>query len=196
MLLGLTGGVATGKSTFCRMLSAKHPFVTFDADACVHSLLSQKSEITETVRREFGSAVILPDGAVDRPALRNIVFQNADRRTALESILHPPVRQRWESLRTDSLRNGHDLLADIPLLFETGSNALFEHTILVATSRQTQEQRLAERGLDENTARAMINSQWPISRKIPLATNIVWNDGSKGALEHQANLLLEFLVKT
>lgn len=195
MLLGLTGGIATGKSTFGRMLADKHPFVTFDADACVHEMLTQDPRIAEAIRSEFGSAALRPDGAIDRAALRSIVFRDTDRRKALENILHPPVRKRWENLRAACLRDGRDMLADIPLLFETGADASFEITILVAASRQVQESRLAERGLDEATARAMLDSQWPISKKILSATSVIWNDGSKKALEDQADLLIESMTK-
>lgn len=195
MLLGLTGGIATGKSTFGRMLAAKHPFVTFDADACVHEMLTQDSRIAEAIRDAFGPAAFHPDGTIDRPALRGIVFRDAGRRRALEGILHPPVRKRWEALRAACLRDGRDMLADIPLLFETGVDASFETTILVAASRQVQESRLAERGLDNATARAMLESQWPISKKILFATHVIWNDGSKEALEDQAGLLIESMTQ-
>lgn len=192
MLLGLTGGIATGKSTFCRLLAAKHPFAVFDADTCVHDLLAEDPTVGKAIRHEFGPGVFSSDGSVDRPALRAIVFQNSDRRKALEEILHPLVRRRWEQLRTDCLSDGRDFLADIPLLFETNAADFFDATILVAASRKTQESRLAARGIGPATAQAMLASQWPVGQKFG-ASVVIWNDGSESALHRQADLLIESL---
>ena len=193
MLLGLTGGIATGKSTFCRLLAARHSFVVFDADICVHDLLADDPGVAEGVRREFGPGVFAPDGSVDRAALRAIVFQNPDRRKTLEDILHPLVRRRWDQLRTDCLVQGRDFLADIPLLFETNAANFFDATILVAASRRTQESRLAARAIGPATAQAMLASQWPVGQKIATASVVIWNDGSESALHRQADLLIESL---
>ncbi len=193
MLLGLTGGIATGKSTFCHLLAERRPFVVFDADMCVHELLAADPNVAEAVRREFGSEVLDPTGFVDRAALRAIVFQNPRQRKILENILHPIVRRRWEDLRSACLHDERDFLADIPLLFETGAAEAFDATILVAASRQTQESRLSTRGIGSATAQAMLASQWPVGEKLCPATIVVWNDGTEEALERQATLLIESL---
>lgn len=195
MLLGLTGGIATGKSTFARMLSDKHSFITFDADACVHELLAYDPYIAEAIRHAFGAKAFTADGSIDRTALRGIIFKDPTHRQTLESILHPRVRACWEDIRTTCLRDGKDMLADIPLLFETNAQAAFDATILVAASQQTQEARMAGRGHDNATTQAMLASQWPLHQKIHAATVVVWNDGTQVALEHQADLLLESLFR-
>ena len=193
MLLGLTGGIAAGKSTFCRLLAERRPFVVFDADTCVHTLLAEDPIVAKAVRAEFGPGVFAPDGSIERAALRAIVFQNPRQRKALEQILHPIVRRRWEDLHLACRQDGRDLLADIPLLFETGAAVSFDSTILVAASRQTQEGRLAARGIGSATAQAMLASQWPVSDKFAPATVVVWNDGTEAALQRQAALVIESL---
>jgi dephospho-CoA kinase len=192
MLLGLTGGIATGKSTLASLLLGRANLMAFDADACVHELLATNEEVVSAIRLEFS----LPKAPIDRSALRQIVFRNPEARRRLESILHPVVQARWQSLAKDCRANGASLLADIPLLFETGAAAIFETTIVVAASPQVQRQRLASRGLDRGMIEAMLASQWPIGQKVALADHVIWNDGSPAELERQCVLLLDALFPT
>ena len=192
MLLGLTGGIATGKSTFARLMHAGAKLTAFDADACVHELLATDQDIISHIRSEFS----LPDAAIDRAALRELVFRNSEARRRLEAILHPVVQARWQKLAKDCRANGASLLADIPLLFETGAADTFDTTIVVAASPQVQRQRLADRGLDREMIDAMLASQWPIGQKVALADHVIWNDGSPAELERQCVLLLDSLFPT
>jgi dephospho-CoA kinase len=185
MLLGLTGGIATGKSTLARFLRGHANLMAFDADACVHELLATNDEVISAIRLEFS----LPDTPIDRAALRQTVFLNPEARRRLESILHPVVQSRWQSLAKDCRANGTSLLADIPLLFETGAAAAFDTTIVVAASPQVQQQRLLSRGLDREMIEAMLASQWPIGQKTERADFVIWNDGSLAALGRQTELL-------
>jgi dephospho-CoA kinase len=114
----------------------------------------------------------------------------------LESILHPVVRAKWQGLADDCRANGRCLLADIPLLFETGAAPAFDATIVVAASPQVQQQRLVSRGLEQEMIDAMLASQWPIGQKVTLADHVIWNDGSTAELERQCALLLEALFPT
>jgi dephospho-CoA kinase len=189
MLLGLTGGIATGKSTAARLLHDLADLTAFDADACVHELLATDHEVISTIRLEFS----LPDAPLDRAMLRQIVFRDPEARRRLEGILHPVVRARWQGLAHDCRAHGRRLLADIPLLFETGAASAFDATIVVAASPQVQRQRLADRGLDQKMIDAMLASQWPIRQKIGLANHVIWNDGSLAELERQCVLLLDSL---
>ncbi len=186
MLLGVTGGIATGKSTFCRMLAEHREFVFFDADHCVHELLDGDPAVADAVRREFGPAAFSREGAIDRAALRAIVFRDPALRTKLESILHPAVRARWMHLGSECRTNGLDFIADIPLLFETSGEKHFDATIAVGSSPVLQQTRMNARGIDPATTDAMLASQWPVAKKIALASFAVWNDGSADALETQA----------
>jgi dephospho-CoA kinase len=193
MLLGLTGGIATGKSTVTRLLAARFGFDVFDADACVHDLLASDAGIIATVRQSFGLTPVESTEPIDRTALRNVVFSEPVARRRLEEILHPAVRLQWQTQRKACLAEGRSFLADIPLLFETGAAPHFDATILVAASSAPQEARLAARGLTDNLIEGMLASQWPIGQKIPLADHVIWNDGSLDELEHQCSLLLKQL---
>jgi len=194
MLLALTGGLATGKSTFAELLSARHPFVVFDADACVHELLAGSPEVIAAVTGRFGDEVLQVRGGIDRAALRRMVFGAPEARRDLEQILHPLVRGRWQEQIVQCRAAGRDLLAEIPLLFETGAERHFEETVLVAAAPDLQRQRLAARGLDGPTCEAMLASQLPISEKVARSSIVVWNDGTPAALAGQADLLLERLL--
>jgi dephospho-CoA kinase len=192
MLLGITGGIATGKSTIARLLHERANLTAFDADACVHELLATDHEVISAIRLEFS----LPETPIDRAALRQIVFLDPEARRRLESILHPVVRAKWQGLADDCRANGRCLLADIPLLFETGATPAFDATIVVAASPQVQQQRLVSRGLEQEMIDAMLASQWPIRQKITLANHVIWNDGSVAELERQCVLLLDALFPT
>jgi dephospho-CoA kinase len=194
MLLGLTGGVATGKSTLTRLLARAHPFTLFDADACVHELLSTDGDIIRAVRYEFSLPQHEPPIPIDRALLRQRVFSDPSARGRLEAIIHPVVRQRWMALRSECLDLDQNFLADIPLLFETGGASHFDAVVLVAASTKTQRIRLAAKGLEPSLAEAMLASQWPIGQKVAEADHIVWNDGSLAGLERQASLLLDHLL--
>jgi len=192
MLLGLTGGIATGKSTAARLLHDLADLTAFDADACVHELLATDQEVISAIRLEFS----LPDAPIDRATLRQIVFCDPEARRRLEGILHPVVRARWQGLADDCRAHGRRLLVDMPLLFETDAASAFDATIVVAASPQVQRQRLASRGLDLKMIDAMLASQWPIGQKVGLADHVIWNDGSPAELERQCALLLDALFPT
>jgi dephospho-CoA kinase len=192
MLLGLTGGIATGKSTLARLLHERANLTAFDADTCVHEMLATDQKVISAIRLEFS----LPEAPLDRATLRQIVFRDPEARRRLESILHPVVRARWQGLADDCRAHGRHLLADIPLLFETDAASAFDATIVVAASPQVQRQRLADRGLDQKMIDAMLASQWPIGQKVGLADHVIWNDGSPAELERQCALLLDALFPT
>ncbi len=193
MLLALTGGPATGKSTLAGLLAARHTFEAFDADACVHGLLAADRRIIAAVAAEFGPGVLDPTGAVHRPALRALVFPDPAARRRLEAILHPAVRQCWMEQAGRCREAGRDFLADIPLLFETGADRFFDATVAVAASADVQRKRLQQRGLDAATVEGLLASQLPMDEKVRRAGSVVWNDGTLGALARQADLLLERL---
>lgn len=193
MLLGLTGGIATGKSTFVRLLAAHGQFTIFDADACVHELLASDEDVIAAVRREFRLAGSGGIEAKDRARLRHAIFSDPDKRRRLEAILHPAVRQRWMELLQSCRGEKRRFLADIPLLFETGAGSHFDATVLIAASSATQRLRMGQRDLSPELIDDMLASQWPVGQKIPLADYVVWNDGSLAALEKQTSLLLSQL---
>ncbi len=193
MLLGLTGGIATGKSTLTRLLANAHPFTVFDADACVHEMLRTDREVLAKIYHEFSLPRTVEALPLDRAELRRLVFSDSSARHRLEAIIHPGVRQRWMALRAECLDLGRDFLADIPLLLETGATPEFDALVVVAASPSTQRTRLAGKGFEAAMVEAMLASQWPIGQKVSEADHVIWNDGSLAGLERQSSLFLDYL---
>ncbi len=188
--IGITGGISTGKSTFCDCLREIVPAAKFfDADLVARSL-AELPEVKQEILAQFGGDVFSPDGDLNRPKLRAIVFRDATKRHALEQILHPRIRRQWMA-EAKKHRNSPDFFfADIPLLYETGGETLCERVVVVACSRKVQLDRLAKRkSLKGSEAEQMINSQMPLEEKIKRADHVVWNDGDRATLMEQAKEL-------
>ena len=190
--IGITGGVSTGKSTFCQCLREILPTAKFfDADQAAHDLVD-RDEVKEALSKEFGSNVFSPDGHLNRAALRAIVFQDAAKRQALERILHPRIRQQWR-IEADTHRTSPEFFfADIPLLYETGGETLCDRVVVVACSPNIQLASLMRRmGIERAAAEAMIKSQMPLDEKIRRADHVVWNNAGQSVLADQAASLVE-----
>jgi dephospho-CoA kinase len=193
-VIGITGGISTGKSTFCECLGEIIPAATFfDADQAAHDLAENDPEVRELIGREFGPAIFSASGDLNRAEMRSIVFTDAEKKRALEQILHPRIRRQW-SLEAESRRNSTDLFfADIPLLYETGGETLCDSVVVVACSPSVQFERLAARTqLDRLNAEQMIRSQMPLAEKIRRADHVVWNNGGRAVLAAQAGLLAKY----
>ena len=189
--IGITGGISTGKSTFCECLREIVPRSKFfDADLAAH-LLAELPEVKQEILGRFGGEVFSPDGDLNRTKLRTIVFADAAKRRALEQILHPRIRRQWMA-EAKKHRNSPDFFfADIPLLYETGGETLCERVVVVACSRNVQLDRLAKRkSLKRSEAEQMINSQMPLEEKIKRADHVVWNNGDRVTLMEQAKELV------
>jgi dephospho-CoA kinase len=189
--IGITGGISTGKTTFCECLREIVPAATFfDADQAARDLAERDLEVKELIGREFGAEIYSPNGDLNRAQMRSIVFADAEKKRALEQILHPRIRRQW-SLEAESRRGSADLFfADIPLLYETGGETLCDSVVVVACSPSVQLERLVARTqLDQSAAEEMICSQMPLAEKIRRADHIVWNNGARAVLAAQAGLL-------
>jgi dephospho-CoA kinase len=189
--IGITGGISTGKSTFCdclREILSGARF--FNADAAAHALVDLP-EVKKQIQREFGTAVFSSAGDLNRERLRAIIFGNRTKRRSLEQILHPRIRHQWMA-EAEKYRNSPDFFfTDIPLLYETGGETLCERVVVVASSRKVQLDRLAKRiSLKGSEAEQMINSQMPIEEKIKRADHVVWNNGDRATLVEQAKELI------
>lgn len=188
--LALTGNIASGKSTVARLLAA-HGATIIDADVLARDAVAPGTAGLAAVVQRFGRGVLDADGALDRGALRAIVFADPAARAALNAIVHPEVaRLRERALATARARGDRIVISDIPLLFEVGLERAFDGVILVDAPEAEREARLVrDRGLTPADAQAMIAAQWPASRKRPGARWILENDGTPEALTAQVEAL-------
>ena len=186
--VALTGGIATGKS-YVRARVASRGVPTVDADALVHELLAAGTEAAAEVARRFGGLVLGGDGAVDRRALAAVVFEDAVARRDLEAILHPRVYARIEAWASTQARAGARwILADVPLLFETGHERDFDRVIATVCPPDEQLRRVMARdGADEAAVRARLAAQWPAARKAALATDVIDTGGPVEATNAQVD---------
>jgi dephospho-CoA kinase len=191
--IGITGGISTGKSSFSKCLRDLVPAAkSFDADTAARELVDRDAEVRGLIEEAFGKSVY-SSGDLNRKALRAIVFADAEKKRALEQILHPRIRRQW-SLEAEGHRNSTELFfADIPLLYETGGETLCDRVVVVACSPGLQLERLMARtGLGKAEAQQMIDAQMPLTEKINRADQVVWNNGGLDVLAEQARLLVEF----
>ena len=188
--IGITGGISTGKSTFCECLREIVSTADFfNADEAAHALV-ELAEVKEKIRAEFGNDVFSRNGDLNRERLRAIVFGDATKRRALEQILHPLIRSQWTAEAKRHRNSPNFFFADIPLLYETGGESLCDLVVVVACSYKVQLARLAERMSLKNTeAEQMIKSQMPLEEKIVRVDHVVWNDGTRARLMEQARFL-------
>ena len=189
--IGITGGISTGKSTFCDCLREIIPAAKFfDADLEARSL-AELPEVKQEILGQFGREVFSPEGDLNRAKLRAIVFANAAKRRSLEQVLHPRIRRQWMA-QAERHRNSPDFFfADIPLLYETGGETLCERVVVVACSHKVQLERLVKRiSMKGSDAEQMINSQMPLEEKIKRADHVVWNNGDRATLMEQAKSLV------
>jgi len=175
-LIGVTGGIATGKSTVTRMLAA-HGAAVIDADELAREAVRPGEQTLEEVATRFGRDVIRPDGTLDRSRVGEIVFADDAARRDLERITHPRITELMQHRIAAALAGPAPLVAvDVPLLFENAREAMFEGVLLVYAPREVQLRRLHERnGLDEAAALQRLAAQLPIDEKRKRATWIIDN---------------------
>ncbi len=173
-------------------LSAK----AFSADDCVRRLLTTDKTVMLEIFRTFGNQLRRSDGSVNRSALREVVFRDASARAKLEAILHPSVRSEWTAL-LDKTRSGgipRWLLLEIPLLFETGADAVMDAIVVTACSLHTQVERLCGiRGIAKETAELIIASQDSQNSKILRSQHVLWTDCPIVRLYEQVRVLSHHL---
>ncbi len=190
-LVGLTGGIATGKSTFAAALRALGAPV-IDADELARRVVRRGSPALAEIARVFGPEVLTPEGELDRRHMAARVFADAAARNRLEAITHPAIREamRQEAQRLAS--EGHGLaFYDVPLLFEVGLDREVDCVVLVYARRELQERRLMARdGLRPDEAAARLEAQMPIEEKARRADVVVENESDPAALVTKAAALL------
>lgn len=174
--IGLTGGIASGKSSVGRLLAARG-LPLLDADVYAREVLAPESPGAQAVLERYGAGVRAPGGEIDRAALGRIVFGDGDERRWLEDLVHPLVRKRFEAELRELAAEPLVVLV-VPLLFEARLEALCSEVWLVDCDETQQLQRLLARdGLGEADARARLAAQWPLARKRQLADVVLNNRG-------------------
>jgi dephospho-CoA kinase len=187
--VALTGNIASGKTAVAEEWAALGAHV-IDADVLARRAVEPGTPVLREIARRFGSGVI-KDGALDRAALREVVFADAERRTELESIVHPEVeRLRTEAEAAAVARGASTVVHVIPLLFETGLADRFATVVVVHAPEAERLRRLVvTRGLTESAARAMLDAQQPAEAKLAAADHVIHNDGSLADLKREARAL-------
>lgn len=195
LLVGLTGGIASGKSIVTRVLRDLGANV-IDADRIVHDLLSNGQDAHREVIGHFGPAIEAPDGTLDRRKLGEIVFNDREERVWLNRCIHPRVFEAYQQQvkRIGERDPGAIVVMDAALLIETGYHKRLDRLIVVYASEEEQLRRLMERDrFTEAQARARIRSQMPLQEKRGYADYIIENTGTKEETERQAREVFERL---
>jgi dephospho-CoA kinase len=196
LLVGLTGSIATGKSTVSRMFAHLGARV-LDADLLAREVVMPGQPAYLKIVEEFGQGVVQEDGTLDRKALGAIVFAEPARRKRLEEITHPAIaarQQRILSVLDEEAFEGI-VIWDVALLFETGGVARMDRVVVVATDPETELARLMARdGMAEADARARIASQMPVAEKAKRAHYVIDNSGDRASTEHQVKVVYEALL--
>jgi dephospho-CoA kinase len=195
-LIGVTGGIATGKSTVDRMLEA-HGATVIDADELAREVVVAGEPALDEVAARFGRELILSDGTLDRTRLGAIVFADADARRDLERITHPRILELMQERIAAALAGPAPLVAvDVPLLFENAREGMFEGVLLVYAPREVQLRRLHERdGLDESAALQRLAAQLPIDEKRARATWVIENTDGLEATQRAVDRWWETAVR-
>jgi dephospho-CoA kinase len=190
--IGLTGGIASGKSMIADMFAAKGAPV-IDTDVIAREVVQPGEPALKEIERQFGSEVIFPDGWLDRRRLREIVFADESKREALEAILHPRIRDA--AVRQSSEAGGDYQVIVVPLLVESPMRHWMDRILVVDCSEETQLQRLLERDAESREqARRMIAAQASREERLAIADDVVGNDGTKAEAEEQVEKLHRFYL--
>ncbi len=189
-VIGLTGGIASGKSTVSRYLREKGAAI-LDADAIAHALAEPGGSLYLAYRQHFGAAVLQADGRLDRAAIGKIVFFQPEERAWIDRSAHPLIQAEIKrQLAEKKIQDVPLIVLDVPLLFESGWDKMTDENCLVDVSETVQLARLMQRdGYDEQAARARIAAQMPLAEKRRRADRLIDNNGDLPATLRQVDLL-------
>lgn len=190
-IIGLTGGIATGKSTVSELLTA-YGFKVVDADIASRKAVKKGSKGLDQIREKFGQEAIDDNGEMNRKYVGELVFNNLEQRIELNKIVHPIVREIMEEEKNHYLNEGYNVIMDIPLLFENDLQDTVDEVWVVYTSESIQIERLMERNdLSQEDAKARVYSQISIDKKSRMADHVIDNLGDKLELKQNLQQLLE-----
>lgn len=189
-VIGLTGGIASGKSTVSELLSV-FAFKVVDADKAAREAVKKGSKGLAQVREVFGDEAIDENGEMNRRYMGDLVFNHPEKRLELNAIIHPIVRDIMEEEKQEYLKQGYNVIMDIPLLFENELENTVDEVWVVYTSESIQMDRLMQRNnLSLEDAKARVYSQISIDKKSRMADHVIDNLGDKLELKQNLERLL------
>ena len=190
-IIGITGGIASGKSTVTEFLR-QNGFEVVDADVVVHQLQKPGGRLYQILVEHFGDKVLLENGELNRPLLASLIFANPEEQEWSKNTQGEIIREELALLRNQLAQTEALFFMDIPLLFEQGYDSWFDETWLVYVNHDVQLERLMKRDkISKEAAESRLNSQWPLERKMVLASHSLDNNGNQKELIAQVVHLLE-----
>ena len=190
-IIGITGGIASGKSTVTNFLRQKG-FQVVDADAVVHQLQKPGGRLYQVLVQHFGQEILLEKGELNRPLLASLIFSNPEEQEWSKSTQGEIIREELATLRDQLSQTEAIFFMDIPLLFEQDYANWFDETWLVYVDRDVQVERFMKRDrLSKDLAESRLSAQWSLEVKKGLATHVLDNNGSRDQLVSQVVKLLE-----
>ena len=190
-IIGITGGIASGKSTVTEFLRQKG-FQVVDADVVVHQLQKPGGRLYQVLVEHFGEKIFLENGELNRPLLASLIFSNPEEQEWSKRTQGEIIREELAALRNQFAKTEALFFMDIPLLFEQNYASWFDETWLVYVNRDVQMERLMKRDqISKEAAESRLNSQWPLERKISLSSHSLDNNGNQEQLIAQVVQLLE-----
>lgn len=192
MIIGLTGSIASGKSTVSKMLQEKGFFI-IDADIVAREVVELGSDTLQEIKKQFGIEVIYTDGTLNREVLGSMIFHQPAKRKQLNDIMHPAIRKEMLKQRDELTKKEiATFFMDIPLLFESRLQHLVEKILVVSVTEDVQLERLMSRNnLSKEEAEARIKSQLPLSEKEKGADAVIYNNGSIEESKKQLEAILK-----
>ena len=194
--IGLTGGIASGKSSVSKMLSSLLGCEHVDVDEICSRLLEPHKEGWQEFTRVFGSAYLSDDEIINRPLLRNDLFANEELREKVNKIIHPMVKKVILARMNQIVESGSSskILIEVPLLYEVHWQDLFDTVVVVYADHETCMKRLQDRdGVDKSADAKELQSQWPLSEKVKKADHVIDNSGLLEDTKRQVECLAELL---
>ena len=190
-IIGITGGISSGKSTVTNFLRQRG-FQVVDADALVHQLQAPGGRLYNILVEHFGNQVVLKNGQLNRPLLASLIFSNPEEQEWSKETQGQVILEELAALKNQLVKTEAIFFMDIPLLFEQGYESWFDEVWLIYLDRETQIERLMNRDkLSLEAAESRLSSQWSLDKKKKLATHIIDNSGSLDQLLSQIISLLE-----
>ena len=190
-IIGITGGIASGKSTVTEFLRQKG-FQVVDADAVVHQLQKPGGRLYQVLVEHFGEKILLENSELNRPLLASLIFSNPEEQEWSKRTQGEIIREELAALQNQFAQTETLFFMDIPLLFEQDYASWFDETWLIYVNRDVQLERLMKRDqISKEAAESRLNSQWPLERKISLSSHSLDNNGNQEQLIAQVVQLLE-----